>query len=374
MTAIGGIFNRFGEHCDTEALARMSKAMRRRSTDLRSALILDGCGFIWGSDARHGVLAESENVLLLCDGEVSIAPTGEGARYFGESEAGLCLSVYEKYGLSAREYLWGEYSYAAYNRAGGELVLARDRDRSRPLYYAQSATAVGFASEIKGILAFLGEARVSRDMLCAHIFSRYGEIRSSDIYTQINDVGESVVISKNGVTDMRGLEACDDTEGHQVDREYIGGALVCPDEEGMGKMLSEILYAFDIPQFDCLMPSFLRDAKKAKDSLCGVVDGALCFDLSYAAERRDRLSVIVGYRPNCIPTGRYNVGECDLKKMEKLLRTLFFQVDRAKLEYIFGMDIEAEIMKIENTARRVRALGMAIQTEKWYDGYRIILE
>ena len=168
--------------------------------------------------------------------------------------------------------------------------------------------------------------------------------------------------------------ASEDTDRQRIDKEYIGGAWVCPDEEGMCKMLSEILYAFDLPQFDCLMPSFLRDAERAKESLCGVVDGALCFDLSYAAERRDRLSVITGYRPNCIPTGRYTVRESDLKGMEKLLRSILSRVDRAKLEYIFGIDIEPEIMKIENAARRIRALGMAIQTEKWYDGYRIILE
>ena len=142
----------------------------------------------------------------------------------------------------------------------------------------------------------------------------------------------------------------------------------------MSRLLREVLYAFDYPQFDCLMPSFLRDARRAELEGGVVADGTLCTDIAYSLERRDRLSTLIGYRPRCAPPSKGVLRERELKKMEKVLKEIFLGLDRDKLRLIFGRDIEEEIGREGNTARRIRYIGMAIQTEAWLEGYGVYIE
>lgn len=374
MAAIGGIFNIDGGHCDSDILVRMSKAMSRRGRGGRSAVLLDSCGLFWGDGQTDSALSELGSVILLCDGQAVFENGGGSAKFFGESDARLWAGVFGRYGIEAPEHLYGEYAVAAYDRQKGELFLFREG--GRPLYYAVCMGSVGFASEIKSIVAYLGEARVDRSIHLSHVLSRCGQYSGDDLYRHINDVGSGagVVISRRGASTFDFLKGRSEKKSAQrLTKKPLGGELICPDEEGMRRMLCEILYAFDYPQFDHLMPTFLRDCEEAREDLRAVVDGALCFDLGYAAERRDRLSTMAGYRPLCVPPDTYILKERELKNMENILRSILSEVDKDKLEYIFETDIVEEIMKIENTARRVRCLGMVIQSEIWYEGYRICL-
>ena len=375
MAAIGGIFNADGRRADSGALVRMSRAMSRRGLGGRSALILGGCALIWGDGQGDSALSEQSDVILLCDGEIYVGG-GARAEFFGESGARLCAEAFRKYGVDSHAHLRGEYAIAAFDRKKGELALLRDREGGRPLYYTCLRDGVAFASEIKGLIAFLGEAQVSRERVRLQVLSRYGEYGGEDIYTYINDVraGSGVVISGRG-TDRFGFGQRTAWEEYGGElKGVIEGDLVCPDEEGLKRMLCEILYAFDYPQFDHLMPTFLRDCERARETEGYIADGALCLDLGYAAERRDRLSAMIGYRPRCVPPDRHRIKEKELKRMEQILRSILSGIDRAKLEYIFGAGITEEIFKIENIARRIRCLGMLIQSDMWYDGYRISLD
>lgn len=376
MAAIGGIFNTDGRRADTEALMRMSKAMSRRGQGERSALILGGCSMFWGDAQKDSSLSELSDVILLCDGEIYTEDGSVKAKFFGESDARLCAEMFGKYGADTHAYLWGEYAIVALDRKKGELVLFRDREGGRPLYYTQYMGSVAFSSEIKSLIAFLGEARIDRDKARLHILSRYGQYSGEDIYTYINDVraGNGVKVSRCGTERFDFGQRSSAEEYESSVKNTVEGDFVCPDEEGLKRMLCEILYAFDYPQFDCLMPTFLRDCERARENEKSVVDGALCLCFTYAAERRDRLSTMIGYRPRCIPPERHKPKERELKRMEQILRSLLSETDKTKLEYIFGCDITDEALKIENTERRIRSLGMLIQSDMWYDGYRISLD
>ena len=377
MAAIGGVFNINGGICDGGALVRMSRAMSRRGRGSRAAVLLDRCGLFWGDGQSDSALCELGDLFVLCDGLILLEDEETGVDFFGESDSRMFAEAFGKYGLEVPEHIGGEYASAAYNRKKGELVLFGDREGLRPLYYSLCGSSVGFASEIKGLLAYLQEARVDRDILISHILSRYGQYSGEDIYRGINGVrlGSGLVISGQGISRFTYGQGrsrrCEETN---IGEKRQLGNFVCPDEEGMKRMLCEILYAFDYPQFDCLMPTFLRDCSRAESDEGCVIDGALCYDIRYAAERRDRLSVMAGYRPRVVPPDRYAPRERELKNMEEVLHSLLSEADKEKLEYIFETDIVSEIMKIENMARRIRSLGMAIQSEIWYDGYRVTFD
>ena len=350
--------------------------MCRRGGEDREAAVLDDGAFFWGNRADECVSARLGDVTLLCDGDVYTEAKDVGVKYFGESDASMCAGVFGRYGNRMPEYLYGEYAVAAYDKGKGELTLFRDRAGARPLFYARQEGRIGFASEIKGVLAFLGlSPSVDREVLRAHAFSGYGQYSGTDIYKNISDVGigAGCVCSRLGVFPFKYMS---DEPSAEIKEEplLIGGDLACPDEDGMSRLLYEILYAFDYPQFDHLMPSFVRDARRAEVEGGAVADGSLHFHIGYSVERRDRLSTLAGHRPKCAPPKTYVPKERELKKMEGVLKGLFSETDRAKLEYIFGFDVEKEIAGEGNTAKRIRYLGMAIQTDIWYDGYRINFE
>lgn len=375
MAAIGGIFNTDGHGCDTEALARMSKALCRRGGERREAAVFDGCGLFWAARGNEGAMARLSDLVILCDGDVYTEWEGEGAEFFGENSAELCAEVLGRYRGDMTEHLFGEYAVAAYDKTKKELLLFGDRQGRRPLYYSRVGNSIGFASEIKGVLAFLGSpVRAERARIYAHVLSREGQYRGVELYSDINEVGTgSVLCASEGKISSFKYNGEEPTSEAVVSR-LIGGDLACPDEEGMSRLLREVLYAFDYPQFDCLMPSFLRDAHRAELGGGVVADGTLCTDIAYSLERRDRLSTLLGYRPPCAPPRTGVVRERELKKMERVLKGIFLELDRDKLRLIFGRDIEEEIGREGNTARRIRYIGMAIQTEAWLDGYGVYIE
>lgn len=369
MTAIGGIFNMDGACCDGETLVKMSRGMLSRGREEREAAVFEGGGLFWSCDRDERVLAEIGERMLVCDGCVTCGTGDVGARFFGESDAELCLDALGGQGMSFFECLRGEYAIAAYDRRKKELILLRDGMGARPLYYARKGNSVGFASEIKGLLPFLDSpAAVLRERLCAQILSRGGQYNGAELFRDIRQVpkGGGCVISRLGIAPFEYAACRNDTETEE-DSGRLSSELACPDEEGLFHMLCEILYAFDYPEFDCLMPCFLRDIRRARE--CGgvVVDGSLCCDIGYSVERRDRLSVLAGYRPRCVPPKTYTVKDRELRKMERIMSAVLAETDRNTLEYLLGRNIEREIKGEGNIARRIRYMGMAVQSVIWYE-------
>jgi asparagine synthase (glutamine-hydrolysing) len=61
--------------------------------------------------------------------------------------------LYEELGPRCVEEMRGMFAFALWDTNSKSLFLARDRVGIKPLYYALTATAIVFASEIKAILA-----------------------------------------------------------------------------------------------------------------------------------------------------------------------------------------------------------------------------
>src|SRR5437867_282874 len=76
-----------------------------------------------------------------------------GHRYRTRSDTETILHLYEEEGERCVERLQGMFAFAIWDRAQGQLLLARDRLGIKPLYYALTDRELLFASEIKGILA-----------------------------------------------------------------------------------------------------------------------------------------------------------------------------------------------------------------------------
>src|SRR5512135_1088466 len=83
-----------------------------------------------------------------------------GHRFATHSDCETILYAYEAWGMAFLDRLQGMFAFALHDLQRGELILARDRLGIKPLYYCRDSRGLAFASEIKGLLPWLGKPEV----------------------------------------------------------------------------------------------------------------------------------------------------------------------------------------------------------------------
>ncbi len=78
---------------------------------------------------------------------------GKGHRFFSHGDSEVVLKAYAEWGESFVEHLIGMFAVAIVERDTGRVILARDRLGIKPLYVAESAGVVRFASTLPALLA-----------------------------------------------------------------------------------------------------------------------------------------------------------------------------------------------------------------------------
>jgi asparagine synthase (glutamine-hydrolysing) len=126
-----------------------------------------------------------------------------------QSDCELPLHLYRRHGLDFTRHLRGMYAIALHDPAAGRLVLARDPFGIKPLYYAELAHGLAFASEPRALIASGLVApelvRQARNELLQLQFTTGRDT----IFAGIRRVlpGETVVIAKGRVVERRRIEA-----------------------------------------------------------------------------------------------------------------------------------------------------------------------
>ena len=103
---------------------------------------------IWNEDRTKFVVANGEiyNHLELR------ARLGGRHQYRTRSDSEVLVHLYEEYGPDMLPMLDGIFAFAVWDVREQELFLARDRFGVKPLYYAQTRTALLFGSELRALL------------------------------------------------------------------------------------------------------------------------------------------------------------------------------------------------------------------------------
>jgi asparagine synthase (glutamine-hydrolysing) len=166
MCGIVGQFNARAEPVMEESLHRMCDAMVHRGPD-SEGIFLDGA-FGMGmrrlsiNDLAGGSQPlgnEDGSVQVVCNGEIYNSPElrreleARGHHMRSTSDVAVIPHLYEEYGTDFVRRLDGMFGLALWDAKRRVLVLARDRLGQKPLYVAERAGHVAFASEVGSLMA-----------------------------------------------------------------------------------------------------------------------------------------------------------------------------------------------------------------------------
>jgi asparagine synthase (glutamine-hydrolysing) len=172
MCGIAGVFNFDGQSPSPDqhrALADMAEIQRHRGPDDRGHIIDGPCALanqrlsiLDLSPHGHMPMRNEDSTLALShNGEIynyvelrsELEQLGHVFRSDGDTE--VILRAYEAWGTECVEHFVGMWAFALYDSKRRSLLLSRDRLGIKPLYLHQTPERLVFASEIKGIVAYL---------------------------------------------------------------------------------------------------------------------------------------------------------------------------------------------------------------------------
>ena len=101
--------------------------------------------------------------------------TGFGYRFFSTSDTEVVLKAYHRWGTGFVEHFKGMFAIAIVELDSGRLVLARDRLGIKPLYVAETADRLRFASSLPALLA-AGDIDTSIDIVALHHYMTFHSV------------------------------------------------------------------------------------------------------------------------------------------------------------------------------------------------------
>lgn len=132
-----------------------------------------------------------------------------GWPFVSQSDCEVPLPLYENGGLDFQKPLRGMYALALHDQVGQRLVLARDRFGIKPLYVAETAAGLVFASEPQAIIATGLVAPVMRPESVQELLQLQFQLGRETIFTGIRRLlpGEQVVVQGGRIVAANRLPA-----------------------------------------------------------------------------------------------------------------------------------------------------------------------
>ncbi len=170
------------------ALRAMTAAIEHRGPDEDGHLLEPGVALgmrrlsvIDPAGSPQPVASEDGEVTAVFNGEIynfrelREELRGRGHRFATAGDGETIVHLYEELGPRFVERLRGMFAIALWDRRRRRLVLARDRMGVKPLYVAETAAGLAFASEIKSLVA-AGLVRPRLDPVAAELFMAWGYV------------------------------------------------------------------------------------------------------------------------------------------------------------------------------------------------------
>ncbi len=227
----------------------MCSALAHRGPDSRGVHLGDGVGL--GIQRLRVIdLHTGDQPIFNEDGSVAVVLNGEiynyrelrrellaaGHRFTTGSDTEVIVHLYEEVGPACVSRLHGMFAFAVWDARRHQLVLARDRIGKKPLFYAERAGTLSFASEIGALLQDPGIPReIDHQAIDCYLAYQYVPAPMS-AYAAVKKLPPaSVLVHRDGGTEIERWWQLDfgpkvalaPEEAHEAIRESILRAVRC---------------------------------------------------------------------------------------------------------------------------------------------------
>ncbi|MBO0735906.1 MAG: asparagine synthase (glutamine-hydrolyzing) [Alphaproteobacteria bacterium] len=252
MCGIAGLMTRDGAPAPAAPLEAMAAVLRHRGPDG------DGhyrCGDVGMVQTRLAIidlvtgdqpLYEPAGAALVANAEIynylelrSELGCGRPAAFSTQSDCEPPLHLYRRYGLDFTAHLRGMYAIALHDPAAGHLVLTRDPFGIKPLYYAETPSALAFASQPSALI----EAGIVSPQLVQSVRNELVQMQFTTgretIFAGICRIlpGETVVVRQGRIVERRRRGALPE-----------GGPLAIDEQEALARLDAVIAESVRIHQ------------------------------------------------------------------------------------------------------------------------------
>lgn len=207
MCGIAGWYRRGGRPVASEVIGAQCAAIRHRGPDDQGVLADGDFGF---GMRRLSIIdvAGGHQPMHSADGRFSLVFNGEiynhpdlrrelaGRRAFAtHCDTETILAAYECWGDAAWARLEGMFAIAVWDRRDRALTLVRDPLGIKPLYVAEQAGGLAFASELKGLFP-VPDLRFDVHPHAVHDFFSFGHVRRPrSIYEAVRQLEPGVALT-----------------------------------------------------------------------------------------------------------------------------------------------------------------------------------
>jgi asparagine synthase (glutamine-hydrolysing) len=218
MCGIAGILNlKPGMAPERGELAAMISRLRHRGPDGNGMRVDGPVGL---AHARLGIidLDTGQQPIHNEDGSVWVVFNGEifnyvelrreleahGHRFYTHSDTEVLVHLYEERGEDFVEALNGQFAIALWDARRQRLVLARDRTGIRPLFHAEHAGRLLFASEVKALFAVPGMPRAIDRRALAEICTYWSPLAPRTAFEGVSSLPPGhVLVVEEGTQRLR---------------------------------------------------------------------------------------------------------------------------------------------------------------------------
>ncbi|MCW8891113.1 MAG: N-acetylglutaminylglutamine amidotransferase [Sedimenticola sp.] len=166
MCGFAGLYAPGIRELDVSLVKRMTRRLAPRGPDGEGVLVRNGIAM---GHRRLKIIDLSEHAQQpMCDPELGLDMVFNGCiynyqalreelkqlgyRFFSHGDTEVILKAYHAWGIDCVKRFHGMFAFAIHERDTGRLVLARDRLGIKPLYIAETASGLAFASTLPALL------------------------------------------------------------------------------------------------------------------------------------------------------------------------------------------------------------------------------
>ncbi len=111
-----------------------------------------------------------------------------GYRFRSQSDTEVLLAAYREWGSACLKRFNGMFAFALWDASKGRLFCARDRFGEKPFYYVWDGMRFAFASEIKGLLPFIGRPKPNHRAVYAFLDGAYLDYAESTFFEDVRQL------------------------------------------------------------------------------------------------------------------------------------------------------------------------------------------